>query len=59
MDLVIKEVHRINDNEKQFIPAYAADIATTAATKEALAKCMTWNTNFTKYQLKLNLMKMK
>ena len=58
MDLVIKEVHGINDNDKQFILAYADDIAQTAATKEELEKCMTtWNTAFTKYQLKLNLMK--
>ena len=57
-DLVIKEVHGINDNDKQFILAYADDIAQTAATKEELEKCMTtWNTAFTKYQLKLNLMK--
>ena len=58
MDLVIKEVHGINDNDKQFILADADDIAQTAATKEQLEKCMTnWNTAFTKYQLKLNLMK--
>ena len=58
MDLVIKEVHGINDNDKQFILAYADDIAQTAATKEELEKCMTtWNTAFTKYQRKLNLMK--
>ena len=58
MDLVIKEVHGINDNDKQFILAYADDISQTAATKEELEKCMTtWNTAFTKYQLKLNLMK--
>ena len=58
MDLVIKEVHGINDNDKQFILAYADDIAQTAATKEELEKCMTtWNTAFTRYQLILNLMK--
>ena len=58
MNLVIKEVHGINDNGKQFILAYADVIAQTAATKEELEKCMTtWNTAFTKYQLKLNLMK--
>ena len=54
MDLVIKEVHGINDNDKQFILAYEDDIAQSAATKEELEKCMTtWNTAFTKYQLKL------
>ena len=58
MDLVIKEVHGINDNDKQFILAYAEAIAQTAATKEELEKRMTtWNTAFTKYQLKLNLIK--
>ncbi len=36
MDLVIKEVHGINDNDKQFILAYADDIAQTAVTKENL-----------------------
>ena len=41
MDLVIKEVHGINDNDKQFILAYADDIAQTAATKDELDKCMT------------------
>ena len=41
MDLVIKEVHRVNDNDKQFIPAYAAAIAQTAAPKEEVEKCMT------------------
>ena len=56
VDLVIKAVHGINDNDKQFILAYADDIAQTTATKEELEKCMTtWNTAFTKYQL--NLMK--
>ena len=51
MDLVIKEVHGIyDDNDKQFMLAYADDIAQTAATKEELEKCMTtWNTAFTKY----------
>ena len=34
MDLVIKKVHGINDNDKQFILANADDIARTAATKE-------------------------
>ena len=41
VDLVIKEVHGINDNDKQFILAYADDIAQTAATKEELEKWMT------------------
>ena len=36
MDLVIKEVHGINDNNRQFIVVYADDIAQTAATKENL-----------------------
>ena len=36
MDLVIKEVHGINDNNMQFILVYADDIAQTAATKENL-----------------------
>ena len=40
MDLVIKEVHGINDNDKQFILAYADDIAQTAAMKEELEKCI-------------------
>ena len=58
MDLVIKEVHGRNDNDEQFILANADDIAQTATTMEELEKCMTtWNTAFTKYQLKLNLMK--
>ena len=58
MDLVIKGVHGINDNDEQFILAHADDIAQTATTKEELEKCMTtWNTASTKYQLKLNLMK--
>ena len=38
MDLVIKEVHGINGNDKQFILAYADGIAQTAATKEELEK---------------------
>ncbi len=33
MDLVIKEVHGITDNNRQFILVYADDIAQTAATK--------------------------
>ena len=59
MDMVIKEVHGINDNDKQFILAYYVDaVAQTAATKEELDKCVTtWNTAFTNYQLKPNLMK--
>ena len=60
MDLVIKEVHGINYDDEQFILAYADDIAQTAATQEELEKCRpmtTWNTAFTKYQLKLDLMK--
>ena len=58
MDLVIKEVHGINDNDEQFILAYEDDIAQTAATKEELEKCITtWNTAFTTYQLKFNLLK--
>ena len=45
IDLVIKEVHGINDNDEQFILAHADDIAQTATTKEELEKCMTtWNT---------------
>ena len=60
MDMVIKEVHGINDNDKQFILAYVDAVAQTAATKEELDKCVTtWNTAFTKYQIKLNLMKTK
>ena len=58
MDLVIKEAHGINDNDEQFILAHADDIAQTATTKEELEKCMTtWNIAFTKYKLKLNVMK--
>ena len=38
MDLVIKEVHGINYNDKLFILAYADDIAQTAATEEELEK---------------------
>ena len=46
------------DDEKQFILAYAYDIVQTAATKEELEKCMTtWNTAFTKIQLKINIVK--
>ena len=40
MDLVIKEVNGINDNDKQFIQHNADDIAQTAATKEELEKCI-------------------
>ena len=47
MDIVIKEVHGINDNDEQFILAYADDIAQTAATKEEP----------TKYHTQLNIMK--
>ena len=48
-DLMIKEIHGINDNDKQFILAYVHAIAQTAATKEELEKCMTtWNTAFYK-----------
>ena len=34
MHLMIKDVHGINDNDEQFILAYADDIAQTATTKE-------------------------
>ena len=57
MDLVIKEVHGINDNDEQFILAYADNIAQIVATKEKHENCMTtWNTVFTMHQLTLNLM---
>ena len=36
MDLAIKEVHGINDNDKQFVLACADGIAQTAATKESV-----------------------
>ena len=53
-----KEVHGIHDNDKQFILAYADDIAQHVARKGEIEKCLTtWNTTFTKYQLKLNLTK--
>ena len=58
VDLAIKEVHGINDNDKQFVLACADGIAQTAATTEEREKCTTtWNIDFTKYQLKLNLLK--
>ena len=56
MDLLIEEVHGINDNDKQFILEYTDDVAQSAVKKEESEKCM--NTySFTKYQLKLNLVK--
>ena len=55
---MIKEIQGINYNDKQFILANVDEIAHTAATKKEHGKCMTtWNTAFTKYQLKLNLVK--
>ena len=56
MDLLIEEVHGINDNDKQFILEYTDDVAQSAVKKEESEKCM--NTcSFTKCQLKLNLVK--
>ena len=57
MDLVIREVATTQEHHN-YILAYAADIAKTAASVGELADIMNvWQTAFNKYPLKLNLLK--